>query len=402
MHDDRSPPPLDGRNDPTTNPARPLFWASAGFYVLIAFEFFYMASPFAAYFYAVYGPGMDGLQSLGAANWTLWFFLPHIVEHTRSPIINHAETLGLGLFVGGLVAFVIGAFQVYRAKLLKRGAVTGGLYAHIRHPQYTALIAASIGMLLIWPRFLVLFATVAVFFAYVALARVEETDCLRRYPGYGAYHARTGMFLPRSWTAWLPMPDQLFRMRWQRIAGWVFAIAAALVISTIAAFGIRHLAISSLVTHRTDVATYLSVAPVTDARLARIAATAESSQAARALLAGLPSDAAVLAYVLPTEMYVSEVPMILPEGEQFGHSIPRDADPDRWKVVFTRAVFGSAIGPDEQDAEGLYVISKSVNKQQLIEVHVRLSDSSQSADAVEATLPPPDTPFYAGHQVPVF
>lgn len=38
--------------------ARRALWASSVFYVLIAFEFFYMASPFAAYFYAVYGPGL--------------------------------------------------------------------------------------------------------------------------------------------------------------------------------------------------------------------------------------------------------------------------------------------------------------------------------------------------------
>ena len=44
--------------------ARGALWASMGFYVLIAFEFFYMASPFAAYLYAVYGPGLDWLQRL--------------------------------------------------------------------------------------------------------------------------------------------------------------------------------------------------------------------------------------------------------------------------------------------------------------------------------------------------
>ena len=57
-----------------------LFWTAFAFYALIAFEFFYMANPFAAYFYSVYGPGMDWLQALPVADWTLWFFLPHLVE----------------------------------------------------------------------------------------------------------------------------------------------------------------------------------------------------------------------------------------------------------------------------------------------------------------------------------
>ncbi len=33
---------------------RSAFWASAAFYVLVAFEFIYMATPFAAYVYSAY------------------------------------------------------------------------------------------------------------------------------------------------------------------------------------------------------------------------------------------------------------------------------------------------------------------------------------------------------------
>ena len=39
--------------------ARRTFWAVSAFYLLIAFEFFYMATPFALYFYSVYGPGLN-------------------------------------------------------------------------------------------------------------------------------------------------------------------------------------------------------------------------------------------------------------------------------------------------------------------------------------------------------
>tara|TARA_B100000780_G_C20695694_1_gene276656 strand:+ start:169 stop:510 length:342 start_codon:yes stop_codon:yes gene_type:complete len=42
--------------------AKRALWASSVFYVLIAFEFFYMASPFTTYFYTVYRPGLDWLQ----------------------------------------------------------------------------------------------------------------------------------------------------------------------------------------------------------------------------------------------------------------------------------------------------------------------------------------------------
>lgn len=69
-----------------------------------------MASPFAAYFYSVYGPGMDGLQQFGLSGWTLWFFLPHLVEETRSTLINLAEPVGLAFFFAGLAGFAVGAF----------------------------------------------------------------------------------------------------------------------------------------------------------------------------------------------------------------------------------------------------------------------------------------------------
>ncbi len=39
------------------------FWALAIFYMLIAFEFFYMAGPFAIYFYSVYGPGLNFINN---------------------------------------------------------------------------------------------------------------------------------------------------------------------------------------------------------------------------------------------------------------------------------------------------------------------------------------------------
>ena len=171
----------------TASHARRALIASAVFYVLIAFEFFYMASPFAAYLYAVYGPGLDWLESSALTSWSIPFFLPHIVAETRSFPVDMLETAGFVLFVGGLAGFAFGAFQIYRAKLRRADAVMGGLYRYIRHPQYLALIVASVGMVLVWPRYLVLVLTVTVIFIYIALAKAEEGICRRQYPGYAAY-----------------------------------------------------------------------------------------------------------------------------------------------------------------------------------------------------------------------
>jgi protein-S-isoprenylcysteine O-methyltransferase Ste14 len=97
------------------------FWAVAILYVLIAFEFFYMASPFAIYFYSVYGPGLSFINNTPALAWLSSVFLPHIVVETSSVLLNY--------------------------KLARKGAVTGGIYNFIRHPQYVSLAICSFGLL---------------------------------------------------------------------------------------------------------------------------------------------------------------------------------------------------------------------------------------------------------------
>ncbi|WP_349371719.1 isoprenylcysteine carboxylmethyltransferase family protein [Salinarimonas sp.] len=362
--------------------ARRAFWTGAAFYGLIAFEFFYMATPFAAWFYAVYGPGLDLLEGVGPANWTIRFFLPHVSEATSSPLIAVLEPLGAALFFGGLAAFAIGAVQIYRAKIKRLPAVTGGLYRHVRHPQYLALIVSGIGMTLLWPRFLVLIGTVVVIFVYVALARAEERLCLATYPGYAAYMERSGMFLPRGWLPASPL-------RPAGAAGFALAFAAALAGALGLAFLLRHHAVASLVVRSEPEALYLAVAPIDAAAHAEVAALVRTSPEARALF---PEEGALIAYVLPQTMYVAEIPMDLPAGRQFGHSVPRDADPARWKVILARPEL-----PAGAPLTGLAMLREAVNKTALLELHLDLS-----ADAVTATLPPPAAPFYADHQVPLF
>lgn len=365
------------------------FWASAVFYILIAFEFFYMASPFAAYFYAVYGPGLDALQGLGFANWTVQFFLPHALEATTSPIVPILESLGIGMFLIGVSAFAFGVFQIYRAKLFRQDAVMGGLYRHIRHPQYLALIVASIGMLLIWPRFLVLILTVVVIFLYIALAKVEEQICLAKYPGYAEYMARTGMFLPRK----LEMPNVRLgfgETRIARFAKWITVFVLSLVVALSLANALRTHAIAHLVHIERPEGVYLSGVEIDTTLLEQIVELATSTTEAQSILSD-PASRPILGYVLPTEVYVSEIPMHLPEGETFGHHVPSDYDRSRFKVILTRAVTGSEYVP-----MGLNIVREAFNKSPLLEVQVMLDSGATTV------LPTPEVAFYADHQVPLF
>jgi protein-S-isoprenylcysteine O-methyltransferase Ste14 len=75
---------------------------------------------------------------------------------------------------------------------------THGFYAVIRHPQYTGLILAGLGLTILWPRFLTLEFLALMVFLYFLLARDEEQRMLRAHPeAYPAYQQRTGMFWPR-------------------------------------------------------------------------------------------------------------------------------------------------------------------------------------------------------------
>jgi protein-S-isoprenylcysteine O-methyltransferase Ste14 len=110
-----------------------------------------MASPFAIYFFGVYGPGLDWHEESSVTSWTIHFFLPHLLEASKSNVIVVFETSGIILFFAGIRGLALGAFQIYRGKLLENKPAIKGVYHNIRHPQYLALIIASIGMLFVWP-----------------------------------------------------------------------------------------------------------------------------------------------------------------------------------------------------------------------------------------------------------
>jgi len=110
---------------------RSTVWAVVLFYLLIAFEFFYMATPFAAYFYGVYKPFLGILDRFPSLSWITGFFLPHLAEDTKSPLIDSIKITGGIIAAAGLITFLICAFQVYYAKLFKKGMVSRGLYKYI-------------------------------------------------------------------------------------------------------------------------------------------------------------------------------------------------------------------------------------------------------------------------------
>jgi len=259
----------------------------AVFYLLIGLEIIIMISPFAAYFYAGYGPLLNALYAFPATAWLTGFFLPHAVV-SQSNVLNFINSLGRTLFSLGILAFLIGAFQVYSAKFRRKGVVTGILYRWIRHPQYLFLAIAGLGLLLFWPRFFILLLYVSMLFVYYLLARHEEQRMLAKHgKSYRAYMQRTAMFLPGE------PGGKIFRLffGWSRSKGPALGLAygVLLVLFTAGAFGLRNYTISqtAIINIPEKQLTAVSIIPQTDDSMRRTIDMAYQDSAVSAAIENL-------------------------------------------------------------------------------------------------------------------
>jgi len=310
----------------------------AVFYGLVAFEFFYMASPFALYLYSAYGPSLDFLNRSPRLAWLSSFFLPHIVSETASPLLDLHNVIGAVLFVGGLLAFGVCAAQVYYAKLARKGAVLGGIYRYVRHPQYAALAISSFGLLLLWPRTIVVLLNVAMLFVYYFLARAEERECEQRFgSAYLEYSRRVGMFLPFR----LPVPAWLPGLPRQAVLRLLAVLSLYVLCAGVGVGGaalVREWTLASLYTYDTSEGVFLSVARMDAGALERVAAIVRADPQVEARIAkALPSGASGLVnYVLPAAWHGPEIPME-EASEQPGHVSPAEYDRNQYKVMVTVA-----------------------------------------------------------------
>ena len=270
-------------------------------YLLIGLEIIIMITPFAAYFYGVYGPVLNFLYDYRITAWLTGFFLPHAII-SKSTLLNFLNGLGRTLFFLGLILFLIGALQVYSAKFRRKGVVTGLLYRWIRHPQYLFLAIAGLGLLLFWPRFLILVLYVSMLFVYYLLARYEEQRMLAQHgDSYRDYMQRTVMFLPgkpggKLFTAlfgWIKSPGRALALSY----------GVALLLSLGVAFGLRSYTISqsSMVYLPEKQATVISIFPHSDQSLQHIIDDAYQHSAVTDVLAsfGQQGHQGFLVHVMP-------------------------------------------------------------------------------------------------------
>jgi protein-S-isoprenylcysteine O-methyltransferase Ste14 len=82
--------------------------------------------------------------------------------------------------------------------------VTSGVYRHVRHPLYSALLVFGTGLCLRSPSLGRAAALAALALLLHRKAAFEEARLTERYSGYPDYASRTGRFLPRRARRALP------------------------------------------------------------------------------------------------------------------------------------------------------------------------------------------------------
>jgi protein-S-isoprenylcysteine O-methyltransferase Ste14 len=363
---------------------RPAAWA---FYVVLVFEILFMISPAALFFYSVYGPVLGFLNGTPATAWLTQFFLPHIAA-TGNPVLDHARVAGGLLIVLGLIVLLAGAVPLYWSKIRRRGAVTGGIYRLVRHPQYVGLAMMGLGTLLLWPRFLVLVAFVTMLFLYRQLAGWEEAQCLARFgDSYRAYRERTGMFLPHL--ASVRLPRLLPSGGVSRVAAGLVLFAVIMVAAVTAGFGVREYAVSRLSAIWQPDTAIVALAPMNRDELT---AAYELTAAAPGVRSRLDATAGSrLVYVIPEEWFVPDLPVDPPTATNRAPHGSRDFDRSRLKVLFARPRSHTA------EATGAAIVTSAYGLDPLAVAHLDMA-----AGRVTAVDDPPHHVRWGDIPTPLF
>jgi len=166
-------------------------WTRAG--VLQAFVIAFYAEmygfPLTIYFLARFF-GVDVAWTEGGNLWAQLFgtSAAHIVAMVIGYIIVFA---GAGMVVEGWR-------RIHKARREER-LMTDGIYARVRHPQYTGLFIILFGEGIVhWPTIVSVVAFPVIVLAYGLLARREEREMLAKFGDeYRDYQERVPMFIPR-------------------------------------------------------------------------------------------------------------------------------------------------------------------------------------------------------------
>lgn len=122
--------------------------------------------------------------------------------HTFQQYIGDAGTwIGLLVSLAGVAMVILGWKQIHKDYWSKEEGkgklVTNGIYAYIRHPQYTGFFLITLGMMMEWATLPLIVLYTLLLVLYVRLAKREEQDMVKEFgQEYDEYRSRTKMFIP--------------------------------------------------------------------------------------------------------------------------------------------------------------------------------------------------------------
>jgi protein-S-isoprenylcysteine O-methyltransferase Ste14 len=131
-------------------------------------------------------------------------FLSHDSGHLWNTLIGwdinpHFDPLHLAsnlVIIGGFL-ILASAWRVLHTAQRDGGLATTGLYARMRHPQYTGFMLVMFGFLLQWPTLPTLIMFPILCWVYVRLARREEQLAINEFGDtYRHYRDTTPGFIP--------------------------------------------------------------------------------------------------------------------------------------------------------------------------------------------------------------
>ncbi|MCX5864654.1 MAG: hypothetical protein NTW42_06240 [Deltaproteobacteria bacterium] len=300
-----------------------VLWAIMA-YCLIGIEIIIMISPFALYFYSVYGPVLQTLAASPLTSWSTEFFLPHLV-FPADPLIRAISLLQV-LMVVGLLFFALAAIPLYYGRFTGKGVVARSFYGKIRHPQYLFLAISGFGLMLYWPRFIILIMYITMLFVYYALARNEEWRMQQEQPeAYERYMATTPMFLPGE------PGGRLYRLLFGRIQPkWLGIVAAYCLTMTLAvllAFALRSHTVRTLpMVQAADSRLIVSVFPRPSQEILAVYQAALGSAQVREALQGKEGN---VVYLLPGDFFLNA--LLTEEDRRFSdHMLERFPEILEW------------------------------------------------------------------------
>lgn len=288
--------------DKNNKPTSLLLLGSILAYCFIGVEIIIMISPFALYFYSVYGPILEFFSSSPYLSWATEFFLPHMV-FLDDPLILGISYLQIFLVIG-LVLFFSAAAPLYYGRFTNKGVVQNSFYAKIRHPQYLFLAISGFGLLLYWPRFIILIMYVTMLFVYYLLAKNEEWRMKQEVPElYERYMDNTPMFIPGE--PGKKIYDFMFGWIKPKWLGLLTMYGTSLLVSMLIALGIREYTIQQLPTVSVPSMSLLSVFPRPAEEVMDLYTSIQTSVEVQSHLQGdLKPN---LAYIFPGDFFLTAI-----------------------------------------------------------------------------------------------